>query len=1123
MKKRIYIFASLIILFSSSVYPEGQKIIINSAQYTEYKKVLSSPLTEEPDKKNKPEKKELEEADSDNNKKDEDKKNSEPLKDELVIFTGSVSISVSDGSSTSTINADKIIHNKTRETLTAFGNVFYERKIGSSSGESFKGEYLLFNIKKLEGVFLDGILEQAETKKGKDPFRIHTEVAGKNESGAIAFKDALLTTSKDDEPLWSIRASRIWLLPGNEMAFANGFLSVGIVPVLYLPFFYYPADEMLFHPVFGYKNRQGAFIQTTTYLLGRKPLPKAEDGSSFSNFMQSDSLKKQKLEGLFFKNLDEPADEEGGSHLKILADKYSNLGFMLGLDGKFMPKKGYVKEINFHYLFGFSNTIYPAEFSGLSTLVTGPNTDTVKFSRFDSNGKINKNKAKLFGLTVPFRYDFEFGMSMTKEPFNLSLSMPLLSDPYFRSDFMNRSEDMNWFKYLLDKDKLAEAKDADTVHGFSWKLDSSLRPSFAILQPFINSIAIDAASGRFNFESKTDSTLIGKEKSYSPERTFFYPKNFVPELRMGMSGSIFSTSMLKNRIRRSKETDLTGIKNPFDDNFGNTLKSEIENGGGSGGVENKGETENTVNKSEESAESGKEIEEPPLFVETVFPPFHLEPVKTYNELDFISYDLNYKLSGLFQKDITFDHKSWNKLFDINWKEFYSKYYKLNGTASVESKFSYNMGLLDISNSFELQGNYQKHFWVKDKGLLKDLELNNYKLNVYSLKNSNSFKVRPFVFNSVFKPVYFEWAITEILIQNKFTGTYDKPAWKEEKAKWEKEYITKHAATIGTGFTLNEYTQLVTSSIDLPPLLRAYSFAGNFNFPYTALNVSSKLFEKDIEKEKKGKSPKEIAKLKKWNWEPFKVELKFSFPYDIFVSQSYVYNIEDKKHDVYAVSLGWKYISASYNMRREIPYKLDTLNGWIEKSKEKEFIPYSLNFNFSNSSSPLEFYSWKNRIRLQLSASSSLSFNLIRITDSYFTFSPKITFKIHEFLDFSFSSTSRNEAIAKYFQDAMNLPIVIPGEKNVIKDLAESFYFWDEKARRRSAFKLKSLDFELTHYLKDWIMKFSYSVKPVKRPEDKNYKMIPTVSFVVQWKPIGDIKVQAKKENNKFTVDRGEIK
>ncbi len=180
MKKRIYIFASLIILFSSSVYPEGQKIIINSAQYTEYKKVLSSPLTEEPDKKNKPEKKELEEADSDNNKKDEDKKNSEPLKDELVIFTGSVSISVSDGSSTSTINADKIIHNKTRETLTAFGNVFYERKIGSSSGESFKGEYLLFNIKKLEGVFLDGILEQAETKKGKDPFRIHTEVAGKN-------------------------------------------------------------------------------------------------------------------------------------------------------------------------------------------------------------------------------------------------------------------------------------------------------------------------------------------------------------------------------------------------------------------------------------------------------------------------------------------------------------------------------------------------------------------------------------------------------------------------------------------------------------------------------------------------------------------------------------------------------------------------------------------------------------------------------------------------------------------------------------------------------------------------------------------------------------------------------
>ena len=77
----------------------------------------------------------------------------------------------------------------------------------------------------------------------------------------------------------------------------------------------------------------------------------------------------------------------------------------------------------------------------------------------------------------------------------------------------------------------------------------------------------------------------------------------------------------------------------------------------------------------------------------------------------------------------------------------------------------------------------------------------------------------------------------------------------------------------------------------------------------------------------------------------------------------------------------------------------------------------------------------------------------------------------------------------------------------------------------SAFKLKSLDFELTHYLKDWIMKFSYSVKPILKTEGarKLYKLTPTITFAVQWNPIGDIKVQAKQEENKFTVNRGEIK
>lgn len=133
------------------------------------------------------------------------------------------------------------------------------------------------------------------------------------------------------------------------------------------------------------------------------------------------------------------------------------------------------------------------------------------------------------------------------------------------------------------------------------------------------------------------------------------------------------------------------------------------------------------------------------------------------------------------------------------------------------------------------------------------------------------------------------------------------------------------------------------------------------------------------------------------------------------------------------------MSAVYSMSYDNPYELIPNLGW-KALPYKKFIPRSLDINFSNSSQPIEIYAWKNRIKLQFLFNSSLNFNLIRVTDSSFSFSPKLVFKIHEFLDISFSAVSRNDVIARYFQDALNLPIVIPGEKNIFKDLISSFIF-----------------------------------------------------------------------------------
>ena len=1068
MKKALQGLIFFVFLFSVNVLradenPEKTiKVTINSAELTEYVKVPSAPISEPIDKASKPK--------SDEAKPETDSSKEKNIKkDELIIFTGFVSISVSDETSISTITADKIIHNKTRETLTAIGNVVYTRKIGSDEGESFRGDSLIFNIQKLEGVFVDGIIEQAPAKKNQDPFRIHTGLAGRNESGAITFKDALLTTSKEEYPLWSIRASRLWILPGNEMAFFNGFLSVGVVPIMYFPFFYYPADEMLFHPVFGFKNREGAFVQTTTYILGRKPAPKSDEATSFSNFMQSDTVKKQKLEGLFFKKLDEPASDTGSSYLKLIADAYSGLGYLTGLEGKFTPKKGYVKQIDFHGLLGFSYTLYPR--AGLL------------FSQYGDPGKEKTiNKANLFGKIVPFRYSFSFNMSMTKSPFNVSLLFPFISDPFFKKDFMGRSEDMNWFKYFLNKDKLAAAEDTTLENFYSWKIDGSINPSFSVLKPWISYMSLEAFSGKLNFESKKNESLSGNDALYAPDRLFYYPKNILPELRAGLGGTIFSTSMLSQKKERTQTQNISGIKNPFEEEADKDKKDKATN-----------------------------KDEAPAFSVDLFPAYKIDGVKTNRFSNLINYDLTYKLNGFASQDIVFNHKDWKKPFDINWSDFYSSYYKLSGQAKIDSRLSYNQGFLNLSNSIELNGNNQKHIWHKDKIEHDKLQLNNYKLNVYSINNSNSLKLSPFISNDLFKPTFVEWSISETLLQNKFIGTVDNPEWETVPVKWDKKYIKTHAASAGFGINLNNYPQLITTSMNLNPLLEAYSFAGNFAFPYGKLNISTKLFERE-------------KAAKKWYWDPFTTNLTFSFPYNISLSQSYVYNIEEKRSEKYAASFSWKYMSAVYSMSYDNPYELIPNLGW-KALPYKKFIPRSLDINFSNSSQPIEIYAWKNRIKLQFLFNSSLNFNLIRVTDSSFSFSPKLVFKIHEFLDISFSAVSRNDVIARYFQDALNLPIVIPGEKNVFKDLAYSFYFWDKNARLQSGFKLKSLSLDLTHYLKDWLMKFSYSVKPVLRTgaSRKYYELVPIITFFVQWNPIGDIKVQTKKEDNVFSVTSGEIK
>ncbi len=1089
-------------------------VVINSARTTEYKKVNGKKI-EKTEKANK-EGALLNNEENKTNAEDEKKEvqdikkedNTEIEKDEyeieeIVIFIGNVSVSVSSESSDSTIIADKIIYNKTRSTMEASGNVQYIRKIGDEEAEKFIGEYLLFDIEKLQGVFYKGVIQQASNKKGKDPFSIHTYIAGKDESGVIGFKSSFLTTSKDEDPLWSIRASRLWILPGNEMAFANGVLSIGVVPLFYLPFFYYPADEMLFHPVFGFRDREGYFVQTTTYLFGRSPLSNKEEASSFSNFLQGSDLKKQKLEGLFFKNLNEADDNQDPSYLKVMFDMYSRLGYLLGTEGKFSPTKSYIKELYFSAFFGFSNTIYPINAYG--------SFYNNWFSPFapGATKKGELNKSNFFGKIVPFRYSFIFNMSLTKEPFDVVIAFPFISDPFFKRDFMVRGENMNWFNYFLNQENLAiENSFTSEESSYLWKVSGTIKPNFQLLKPWLSYFSFDDISTTLNFYSKTNSHLSTFDSYYSPERKFYYPQSLKPAFKMSISGTLFSTSILEKKTKERDAVELDPIiqemKNPF-------LENEEES------KQEKEYKKISEMDDEKLKEKIKDIENGiyKSLTDSMLPLYKInEPINYTSYLinNIIKYDLTYRISGQAVYESIFDHTGWEEPKDINWKDFSSKYYQLKGNVALNSDLNIYKGLFNLTNSLIFSSNYQANPYIKDATKRNSLILSNYKANIYSLTSTNTIKLTPFVDFDLFKPINFSWNMNAILFKRKFVGTIASPLWEIEKLQWTKDMITTHSASMILGITFKEYTQSLSLAMNLKPLLSAYSFASSISLPYTNINLSTKYFEKD-------------TGVKRWLWEPLKLSILFSLPFNISISQEYVYNIEDKDHDKWKANISWKYISAYYSMVRTLPYKLNPSTGWQADGTDKKFISEAFDISFSNTSNPFNFYFWKNRIQLQVSLNSSLHFNLVRLTDSYFHFSPKITFRIHEFIDLSFGATSRNDSIIKYFGNAFNLPIPFQGEANLFKDLAYSFFFWDSQKRHLSGFKIKSLNFEMTHNLKDWSMTVSYTIKPTLKTEagKKVYKFDPVISFFVQWNPINDIKIKAKEENRKFSVEHGEIR
>ena len=1050
---------------------------------------------------------------------------------DVIVLIGDVKVRVDKDGSGTIIYADRVSYERKRQRLFAEGNVTLERLSGSSVTERLSASSVLFNAETQEGIFNQGKVEQSNSDMFKldtsSKLVVESDIFGRDDSGVVGFKNGTLTFCDEEYPHWKIDASRIWLLPGNEFAFVNARFFVGSLLTLWLPFFYYPKDEMIFNPVIGTDERKGYFLQTSTYLVGRKPLATSSGEDDYLSFLKPTKLKKQVREGIFLHNLEEDVSGVGSDYFKIMADYYTRLGGIFGFDGVFKPKKVF-SNLTFSAILGFSNTLYRD--SGYYT----------PYNK-DNDFQITPDKGYLLGLELPFRFYANLNTSLSFSPFSFSISLPIYSDAYFKSDFLtDRSETMDWFSLLTSglTDEDSSSGSTSGISSYTWSANASFSPRISFLNPVVSTLSLSNIKSSISFSSKTNESLSNLDASYSPNRKFFYPSQIVPVgASLNISGTIFSYPFTKktkktepekeqkesivSRSTLSKISEPEELLNPDDvenqEIEGEEIVLDTENS------ENDIENEQIVELSSEEKKHIKDIEN------QLTPTISTSAFKNTSSSSSVSYSLSYSITPTYDSLVSYNANKTISPDEISFanENYQSTYYKVTAPAQISSSLSLFKNFLNLRNSLNFSHQIQDHPYISEEYYSTESSRNQIILNDYAAKsidvvNSNSLSLKPFANIPIFSSSSISWNSTFQVIDTEFNGDIANPEWEYKKGKWDEDGVKSHTLNLNLDYNGgSNHSQSLSFTSNLPPRLDTYTAKYKFSFPFMSFSIETGITEIDSDTNNDGIIDEDVKKgvyIDTFEFNPIKQSLSLNFfNKKLSVSQSFQYNFEEKHPTSLSVSASIWGISLSYSMNYVLPYRLDLNKGWVVQ-KEKEFLPNAINFSYSVPSK--KFLFWLNRISFTPSLSTSVKLDMIRPTNSSFVFSPSITFNINEFLNISFRSTSINDVIFRYFQGMFDYEVEVPGEKNIFKDLLYSFDFSNQKNRELSGFKLKSFSIILTHDLHDWDFKSEFSISPKLITDEIPYRydFSPYFSMSVVWKPMNLFKTQIKDEYGEITLN-----
>jgi Organic solvent tolerance protein OstA len=1023
----------------------------------------------------------------------------ELIDEDYARLKGDVSLTLHDKGDVHKIKADEVLFNRTRNIITARGKVEYIKEKGDTT-EIFRGENITVNIDDWNSVFLEGDSEKTLSSENT-AYRFEGTVISRSYDDVMILNKARISNANNEEALWSISASRLWLLPGSDFAILNMVLKVGEIPVLYFPFFYYSADDLIFHPVFGYRTREGGFFQTSTYIMGR---PKADttEKSSITRILGSSNDMEKEHNGIFLRSTGKKATNTNATTLKLMADYYVNLGAYTGVDFT-LPQTGILNSLDLSLGAGFSRT-----------LTKNDNGDYTPYAP-NYDGSVEWNESNLFSKTVPFRYRMKTQSSLKGKYGGLSWNIPFYSDPYIDRDFvLDRAESMDWVNMIqqgaeIDENELSK----QDIGAYQWQLNGSVSPSIGFLSPYISSFSLSNISTTLAFKIIRDNEIYTTNKEH-PGRDFFAPDKYTI---YSASGSVSGTPLTIGNKTSSVNTSKTEPEDP--------LKGI--------GTPRPPWEDIVKNKEEKTAEDKLT---PPALNKTFDIP------KTGNS----KFSVGYQLSPTGSSELQFmsGYGRWKKSEDINWGEIQSILSNFSGNGSVNFNLDQGEGLFSNTLTFSGNGTWRDYNYLNDEaeaflipqqpGGAKDEEkIKAAKKQQYGQTNYSS----SYTYNTTLKPLYKDPIFGQSNIQYNLGGTLVKSkkykdgdgpeltpqwgTWKKEQTKDGEEILglKNHKLSSNIAANVMDKQQNLSVSTDLPPL-----------DPLVQTNATFRAWISETNARIDFKKPEMLDNKPndEWKIDPLYLTetLKFgnisTFSYYMVMEPEDDYKITtvtssltlwDFKASFSAVKLNrWEFVLTN-------PDSPTQGGKWVQKTSEEEepsLNPRDLTFSYSKSSPEKSII--KNRLSFSLNLNTRLFYDLQRYTNSNFQLTAGFSLKVNKFMDLSLSLTSENAVIFRYFKGFSGMEeytkMYIDGpQNNLFTDIIDAFNFFDDTKRQRSGFKMKRFNFRAVHHLGDWDATLDVSMSPYLDSQSfpPKYDVNAEVSFLVQWSAISEIKTDLKYE------------